>query len=125
MYASLFSKFVVSNPKELNPSEASNAFKQTGLPPDILEHVWNITDETDSGRFDVRLFSMALHILTRIKQGKEPPHQIPHEVRACGGAYFLDGVFVGLEATAKSTPEAPLSLMPPPESHFSTGMPSH
>jgi len=53
-----------------------------------LAHVWNIVDEHDQGVFDQKSFATALHVLSRIKKGKEPPAQIPHEVWTCALAYF-------------------------------------
>lgn len=46
-----------------------NAFVQTQLPQNVLEHIWNIIDENDHGKFDRKMFCMALIILYKIKTG--------------------------------------------------------
>ena len=52
MYDRMFSQFAKSNPDLLTAQEMQFAMSQTQMPPDLLEHVWNITDEEDKGMFD-------------------------------------------------------------------------
>ena len=69
MYDRMFSQFAQSNPDVLSPQEMQFAMSQTQMPGDILEHVWNITDEEDKGMFDRPMFATAIHILGKVRQG--------------------------------------------------------
>jgi hypothetical protein len=63
----------------------------TQIEGSILAHVWNIVDEHNAGCFNKQMFSIALHILQKVKKNIDPPRQIPHETRTCATAYFATG----------------------------------
>ena len=62
----------------LEQQEAMSAFLATKLAPEYLSRVWNLADPNDTGMFYKNQFFVALHLITRIQQFKEPvPDKLP------------------------------------------------
>merc|ERR1712223_1394021 len=56
--------------------EIKNVFLQTGLPQNILAHIWNLCDIHQEGKLNPEQFALAMWLISRKQAGKEPPHSL-------------------------------------------------
>jgi epidermal growth factor receptor substrate 15 len=53
--------------------EIKNVFLQTGLPQNILAHIWNLCDINQEGKLNPEQFALAMWLINRKQSGKDPP----------------------------------------------------
>jgi len=53
--------------------EIKNVFLQTGLPQNILAHIWNLCDIHQEGKLNPEQFMLAMWLISRKQAGKDPP----------------------------------------------------
>merc|ERR1712018_841233 len=53
--------------------EIKNVFLQTGLPQNILAHIWNLCDMNQEGKLNPEQFALAMWLINRKQSGKDPP----------------------------------------------------
>merc|ERR1719295_1676199 len=53
--------------------EIKNVFLQTGLPQNILAHIWNLCDMKQEGKLNPEQFCLAMWLINRKQAGKDPP----------------------------------------------------
>lgn len=100
-YAHLFQTCGPEN-GELEGSVARAALLQSGLPVETLAHIWSICDQTNKGSLTLEEFSVAMHIIRRMKEGSVSslPHLLPK-------AYFQ------ISTSSSPSPSSALNKYPP------------
>jgi epidermal growth factor receptor substrate 15 len=53
--------------------EIKNVFLQTGLPQNILAHIWNLCDINQEGKLNPEQFALAMWFIQRKQAGRDPP----------------------------------------------------
>merc|ERR1719285_938745 len=53
--------------------EIKNVFLQTGLPQNILAHIWNLCDMRQEGELNPEQFALAMYLVQQKQAGKDPP----------------------------------------------------
>ena len=53
--------------------EIKNVFLQTGLPQNILAHIWNLCDMKQEGKLNPEQFCLAMWLINRKQSGRDPP----------------------------------------------------
>ena len=53
--------------------EIKNVFLQTGLPQNILAHIWNLCDLNQEGKLNPEQFCLAMWLIAQKQAGTEPP----------------------------------------------------
>ncbi len=53
--------------------EIKNIFLQTGLPQNILAHIWNLCDTKQEGKLNPEQFALAMWLIQRKQAGNDPP----------------------------------------------------
>jgi epidermal growth factor receptor substrate 15 len=56
--------------------EIKNVFLQTGLPQNILAHIWNLCDMRQEGKLNPEQFALAMYLVQQKQAGKDPPAQL-------------------------------------------------
>merc|ERR1719412_2943605 len=56
--------------------EIKNVFLQTGLPQNILAHIWNLCDMKQEGKLNPEQFALAMYLVQQKQAGKDPPAQL-------------------------------------------------
>ena len=51
-------------------------FLQTGLPQNILAHIWNLCDMRQEGKLNPEQFALAMYLVQQKQAGKDPPAQL-------------------------------------------------
>lgn len=74
--------------------EIKNVFLQTGLPQNILAHIWNLCDMRQEGKLNPEQFALAMYLVQQKQAGKDPPAQltpdmVPPSMRPKVKIYFL------------------------------------
>ena len=96
--------------------EIKNVFLQTGLPQNILAHIWNLCDMRQEGKLNPEQFALAMYLVQQKQAGKDPPaaltpDMVPPSMRpkqaAVAGAGGNKSVYNNpeLEAMAKEIQE--------------------
>jgi len=88
--------------------EIKNVFLQTGLPQNILAHIWNLCDMNQEGKLNPEQFALAMWLIQRKQAGKDPPaaltpDMVPPSMRPKSQTAGLGGVYSNpeLEMLAK------------------------
>jgi len=76
--------------------EIKNLFLQTGLPQNILAHIWNLSDMKQEGKLNPEQFALAMYLVQQKQSGKDPPaaltpDMVPPSMRPKGGAATSSG----------------------------------
>lgn len=61
--------------------QAKSLFLHSGLPPQILAHIWSLADITADGKMDRHEFSVAMHLIQMKLKGYELPKSLPQSLR--------------------------------------------
>ncbi|XP_067141065.1 intersectin-1 isoform X2 [Centruroides vittatus] len=61
--------------------QAKTLFLHSGLPPQILAHIWSLADITADGKMDRHEFSVAMHLIQMKLKGYELPKALPPSLR--------------------------------------------
>ena len=74
--------------------EIKNVFLQTGLPQNILAHIWNLCDMRQEGKLNPEQFALAMYLVQQKQAGKDPPAQltpdmVPPSMRPKVKIYFF------------------------------------
>ncbi|XP_022081647.1 intersectin-1-like isoform X2 [Acanthaster planci] len=72
--------------------QARGFFLQSGLPKNVLGHIWNLADMNGDGKMDKQEFSIAMYLIKRKLQGTELPSTLPpslkqHPSPSMGGGF--------------------------------------
>ncbi|CAL1275959.1 unnamed protein product [Larinioides sclopetarius] len=57
--------------------QAKNLFLMSGLPPQILAHIWTLADRDSDGKMDASEFAVAMHLIEMKLKGFELPKTLP------------------------------------------------
>ncbi|GFY53570.1 intersectin-1 [Trichonephila inaurata madagascariensis] len=57
--------------------QAKNLFLMSGLPPQILAHIWSLADRDADGKMDCSEFAVAMHLIEMKLKGFEIPKTLP------------------------------------------------
>ncbi|KFM70235.1 hypothetical protein X975_27218, partial [Stegodyphus mimosarum] len=57
--------------------QAKNLFLMSGLPPQILAHIWALADRDADGKMDANEFAIAMHLIELKLKGIEVPKTLP------------------------------------------------
>ena len=56
--------------------EIKNLLLQTGLPQNILAHIWNLSDMKQEGKLNPEQFALCMYLIHQKQAGKDPPAQL-------------------------------------------------
>ena len=56
--------------------EIKNLLLQTGLPQNILAHIWNLCDMRQEGKLNPEQFALCMYLIHQKQAGKDPPAQL-------------------------------------------------
>ena len=56
--------------------EIKNLLLQTGLPQNILAHIWNLSDIKQEGKLNPEQFALCMYLIHQKQAGKDPPAQL-------------------------------------------------
>merc|ERR1719410_842140 len=56
--------------------ELKNLLLQTGLPQNILAHIWNLSDIKQEGKLNPEQFALCMYLIHQKQAGKDPPAQL-------------------------------------------------
>ncbi|GFU31057.1 intersectin-1 [Nephila pilipes] len=62
--------------------QAKNLFLMSGLPPQILAHIWSLADRDADGKMDCSEFAVAMHLIEMKLKGFELPKTLPPSMAA-------------------------------------------
>eukprot|EP00929_Paragymnodinium_shiwhaense_P029772 TRINITY_DN1699_c2_g1_i1.p1 TRINITY_DN1699_c2_g1~~TRINITY_DN1699_c2_g1_i1.p1 ORF type:complete len:1769 (+),score=371.27 TRINITY_DN1699_c2_g1_i1:190-5496(+) len=79
-YRSLFVASAHSNPHYLAPAEAKELLERSGLPPEELNVVWQLSDLDGDGQLALNEFAVAMQLVARRRQGAELPAALPEQL---------------------------------------------
>ncbi|XP_075677033.1 dynamin associated protein 160 isoform X2 [Dermatophagoides pteronyssinus] len=65
----------------INGQQAREILLQSKLSPQILAHIWNLSDVDADGRLDINEFSIALHLIALKLKGVELPTILPQSLK--------------------------------------------
>lgn len=63
--------------------QARELMLQSKLSPQILAHIWNLSDVDADGRMDINEFCIALHLIALKLKGVELPTVLPQSLKVC------------------------------------------
>ncbi len=72
-YGALFKQTDTDRDGFVSGVEIKNVFLQTGLPQNILAHIWNLCDMKQEGKLNPEQFALAMWLIQRKQAGKDPP----------------------------------------------------
>lgn len=72
-YGALFKQTDTDRDGFVSGVEIKNVFLQTGLPQNILAHIWNLCDMNQEGKLNPEQFALAMWLIQRKQAGKDPP----------------------------------------------------
>ncbi len=72
-YGALFKQTDTDKDGFVSGVEIKNVFLQTGLPQNILAHIWNLCDMKQEGKLNPEQFALAMWLIQRKQAGKDPP----------------------------------------------------
>ena len=72
-YTALFKQTDSDRDGFVSGIEIKNVFLQTGLPQNILAHIWNLCDIHQEGKLNPEQFALAMWLISRKQAGRDPP----------------------------------------------------
>ena len=75
-YKALFEQTDADKDGFVSGVEIKNIFLQTGLPQNILAHIWNLCDMKQEGKLNPEQFALAMYLVHQKQAGKDPPAQL-------------------------------------------------
>ena len=89
-YEALFKQTDTDKDGYVSGVEIKNLLLQTGLPQNILAHIWNLCDMRQEGKLSPEQFALCMYLIHQKQAGKDPPAQltpdmIPPSMRPKGG----------------------------------------
>lgn len=72
-YEALFKQTDSDKDGFISGVEIKNVFLQTGLPQNILAHIWNLCDMKQEGKLNPEQFALAMYLVHQKQAGKDPP----------------------------------------------------
>ena len=89
-YEALFKQTDTDKDGYVSGVEIKNLLMQTGLPQNILAHIWNLCDMRQEGKLSPEQFALCMYLIHQKQAGKDPPAQltpdmIPPSMRPKGG----------------------------------------
>lgn len=79
-FGQLFSQYDTSRQGFITGLQAKNILMGTGVPPQTLAQVWNLSDVDSNGNLNVEEFILAMHFIERVKAGAPLPSVLPPEL---------------------------------------------
>lgn len=81
-YCNIFEEVVGSSEAFFGPDSARELLGRSQLPHEELAHIWLLSDVDDDGVLSLKEFAIAMHLVSRRKQGLELPRTLPPELAA-------------------------------------------
>merc|ERR1711971_1462784 len=75
-YEALFKQTDTDKDGYVSGVEIKNLLLQTGLPQNILAHIWNLCDMRQEGKLKPEQFALAMYLVQQKQAGKDPPAQL-------------------------------------------------
>eukprot|EP00795_Rhopilema_esculentum_P004360 gene4360-20582_t len=60
--------------------EVKNIFIASGLPQQVLAHIWGLCDTKNAGLLNAEQFALAMHLIAKKRNGVDPPNQLTQEM---------------------------------------------
>jgi len=84
-------------------AEVKNIFIASGLPQQVLAHIWELCDTKNAGLLNAEQFALAMHLISKKRMGIEPPNSlspemVPPSVREKDDISFLSSNLASLQA---------------------------
>ncbi len=80
-YESQFVRICSSRSDFMSGEQAKTLMLSSGLPPNVLAHIWSLADVDSDGRMDINEFSIALHLISLKLKGIELPQTLPQSLK--------------------------------------------
>jgi Ca2+-binding EF-hand superfamily protein len=80
-YESQFVRICSSRSDFMSGEQAKTVMLSSGLPPNVLAHIWSLADVDSDGRMDINEFSIALHLISLKLKGVELPQTLPQSLK--------------------------------------------
>merc|ERR1719278_1274925 len=75
-YEALFKQTDTDKDGFVSGVEIKNLLMQTGLPQNILAHIWNLCDMRQQGKLNPEQFALCMYLIHQKQAGKDPPAQL-------------------------------------------------
>ena len=75
-YEALFKQTDTDKDGYVSGVEIKNLLLQTGLPQNILAHIWNLCDMRQEGKLSPEQFALCMYLIHQKQAGKDPPAQL-------------------------------------------------
>ncbi|RKO89740.1 hypothetical protein BDK51DRAFT_36946, partial [Blyttiomyces helicus] len=79
-YDAIFKVWDPSSTGFISGERAQNIFVQSGLPNNILAHIWGLADTQNNGKLNADEFAVAMHLVYQKLNGKDLPKTLPPEL---------------------------------------------
>ncbi|KAI9138561.1 hypothetical protein BKA69DRAFT_1040851 [Paraphysoderma sedebokerense] len=79
-YDQIFKAWDVGNSGYLSGDKARQVFTTSGLPQNILMHIWNLADIHGNGKLNADEFAVAMHLIYQKLNGIDLPQNLPPEL---------------------------------------------
>ncbi|CAG2109286.1 unnamed protein product, partial [Medioppia subpectinata] len=80
-YESQFVRICNSRSEFMSGDQAKNVMLASGLPPNVLAHIWSLADVDSDGQMDINEFSIALHLISLRLRGVDLPQTLPQSLK--------------------------------------------
>ena len=78
-FGQMFSQNDTARTGVMTGLQARNILMGTGVPPQQLAHIWNLSDVNTDGNLNVEEFILAMHFIEKVKAGQPIPPSLPPE----------------------------------------------
>ncbi|KAJ3417124.1 Intersectin 1 (SH3 domain protein) [Chytridiales sp. JEL 0842] len=79
-YDAVFKVWDSTNSGFIAGDRAKNVFQQSGLPDNILAHIWTLADIQKRGKLNSNEFAVAMHLVYKKLNGQDLPQVLPPEL---------------------------------------------
>ncbi|KAJ3104016.1 actin organization and endocytosis protein [Phlyctochytrium bullatum] len=79
-YDSIFKVWDPTNTGFISGDRARQVFSQSGLPDNILAHIWTLADTQSAGKLNSNEFAVAMHLIYKKLNGQDLPKVLPPEL---------------------------------------------
>ncbi|KAJ3159018.1 hypothetical protein HK101_001159, partial [Irineochytrium annulatum] len=119
-YDTLFKVWDQSKSGYITGDRARQVFMQSGLPDNVLAHIWGLADTQKSGRLSANEFAVAMHLIHRKLAGNDLPASLPANlIPPTSNAAARDIDTMAAMMKSKLMSDSTPSSKPTPSSSFS------
>jgi epidermal growth factor receptor substrate 15 len=79
-YQEVFEKSDMDRDGLVSGMEIKDVFLKSGLPQNLLAHIWALCDTDQSGKLSTEQFALAMWLIDRKKKGIDPPQVLAPEM---------------------------------------------